>query len=67
MPDKPEDSPLAKELARLWPNRSHESNWVKTSLCKLGLHRWHPLDVPGPYGTINSTFCRWCPKVKVLR
>jgi hypothetical protein len=27
-------------LARLWPNRVHESNWLKTLACWLGLHRW---------------------------
>ncbi len=61
-----EYSALTKELAKLWPNRSHESNWVKGLLCKLGLHRWHLLDVPGPGGSIKSTFCRWCTRVKLV-
>ena len=55
------------ELARLWPNRCHESNWLKNLFCSLGLHRWHSLDVPGPHGTVvKANFCRWCPKVKIL-
>jgi|KBSMisStandDraft_5_1062788.scaffolds.fasta_scaffold294804_3 hypothetical protein len=35
-------------LAKLWPNRTHESNWMKEVLCRLTLHRWHRVDVPGP-------------------
>lgn len=28
-------------LEKLWPNRTHESNWLKDLLCGLGLHRWY--------------------------
>jgi hypothetical protein len=45
---KPETTgiPVAS-LARLWPNRQHESNWLKNLLYCLGMHRWHELDI-GP-------------------
>jgi len=32
-------------LARLWPNREHESNWLKALICALGFHRWHTLTI----------------------
>jgi hypothetical protein len=32
-------------LRRLWPNREHESNWLKGLACAVGLHRWHTLNV----------------------
>jgi hypothetical protein len=66
--DRFDETETLASLARLWPNRTHESNWMKDLLCGLGLHRWHRLDVPGPHSTtIQSSFCRWCPKVKLLR
>lgn len=55
-----------QSLAKLWPHRTHESSWLKQTLCALGLHRWQRLEVSGPQSTIQSSFCRWCPKVKVL-
>lgn len=36
---------LARSLAKLWPNRLHESNWFKNLLCYLGLHRWARLNL----------------------
>ena len=48
-----------RSLERLWPNRTHESNWLKDLLCAFGWHRWHRLDLNGtPY-----RFCRRCPKI----
>jgi hypothetical protein len=32
-------------LAKLSPHRTHESNWFKTLLCKLRLHRWYEPDL----------------------
>jgi hypothetical protein len=57
-------NPDPAALAKLWPNRTHESNWLKATLCALGLHRWHPLEITHANTTIECTFCRWCPKVK---
>jgi hypothetical protein len=37
LPSPEELKPL---LRKLWPNRTHESNWVKDVACRLGLHRW---------------------------
>jgi hypothetical protein len=53
----------ARELARLWPNRTHESNWLKDVICGLGFHRWYSLQVSGPGKTAEYSFCRWCTKV----
>lgn len=55
-----------KMLERLWPNRNHESNWLKDLICALGLHRWYALELSGTDGTLSCRFCRWCTKVKVL-
>jgi hypothetical protein len=52
-------------LRRLWPNRTHESNWIKDVICRLGLHRWYPVEVPGPDCVISCLYCRWCPEIKV--
>jgi hypothetical protein len=54
-----------KALARLWPNRTHESNWSKAALCALGVHRWYRIDVNMTVRGVQYSFCRWCPKVKV--
>jgi hypothetical protein len=52
------------DLARLWPNRTHESNWVKGALCAVGAHRWYRVDVPVHGLILPCRFCRWCPKVE---
>ncbi|HEX4311952.1 MAG TPA: hypothetical protein VHZ25_18120 [Acidobacteriaceae bacterium] len=36
----PSDAALATSLAKLWPHREHESNALKSMLCRAGLHRW---------------------------
>jgi hypothetical protein len=53
-----------QSFAKLWPNRTHESNWLKAMLCALGWHRWYRLDIPVSHSIIQCSFCRWCPKVK---
>jgi hypothetical protein len=62
---KPLDPDLAAQLARLWPNRLHESNWLKNFLCWLGLHRWSPLGQASALPGREVKFCRWCASVKV--
>jgi hypothetical protein len=47
-------------LGRLWPNREHESNWLKSLLCAVGFHRWHTLKVDG----LAFDFCRCCPDIR---
>jgi hypothetical protein len=54
-------------LRRLWPNRNHESNWIKDFICRLGFHRWHPVEVPSPGHVISCLYCRWCPEIKVCQ
>jgi hypothetical protein len=49
-------------LRRLWPNREHESNWLKGLLCAIGFHRWHTLMIGAPASAID--FCRWCPDIR---
>src|SRR5580700_2913599 len=47
-------------LGRLWPNREHESNWLKDLICAAGFHRWHTLRFEGA----AFDFCRWCPEIR---
>jgi hypothetical protein len=49
-------------LGRLWPNRQHESNWLKSLICALGFHRLHTLKFDGS----AFDFCRWCPEIRRL-
>ena len=49
-------------LRRMWPNREHESNWLKAALCSLGFHRWHTLTLDGSSQPRTFDFCRWCPR-----
>ena len=51
-------------LARLWPNRVHESNWLKNLACRMGLHRWQEMKFEGFAEGNAVRFCRWCAKVK---
>jgi len=55
--------PIAS-LVRLWPNREHESNWMKNLLCRFGMHRWQDLDIGRLVPGEKASFCRWCPKVR---
>jgi len=51
-------------LAKLSPHRTHESNWVKTLLCRFGMHRWYYPDLDALIPGQRIGFCRWCPAVK---
>jgi len=55
----------AQTLSRLWPNRLHESNFLKNIFCSLGMHRWARLDLGGLHVDKNVRFCRWCSNVEV--
>lgn len=55
----------AERLAGLWPNREHESNWLKALFCRLGMHRWHLVTLGSADRRQNVEYCRWCPKMKV--
>ena len=53
-------------MAKLWPNRLHESSALKNLPCHFGLHRWARLDVEHLLpGNKEIRFCRWCSKVEV--
>jgi hypothetical protein len=65
--DVPPGSLLTPEtLARLWPNRVHESNWIKSLACHFGLHRWQEMKFEDSQSAQLVRFCRWCTKVKTL-
>jgi hypothetical protein len=59
------DAALAESLAKLAPNRVHESSWFKDLLCSLGMHRWHYPNLGNSFPPKEVRVCRWCPKVKV--
>jgi hypothetical protein len=59
------DAAIQREaLRRLWPNRQHESNWIKNLLCRLGMHRWHHLDLDRLVPGEAADYCRRCPKIR---
>ena len=64
MPDEARSEMLTASLARLWPNRQHESSWLKNLLCRLGMHRWQQLDIGHLVPDEKAMFCRWCPKIR---
>jgi len=35
----------SESLARFWPNRVHESNWLENLACQIGLHPWFDLEL----------------------
>ena len=55
-----------ESLARLWPNRVHESNWVKSLACSLGLHRWYEMRLEGFMSASTARYCRWSSKVECV-
>ena len=64
-PKPSSDAELATSLAKLWPNREHESNAVVSLFCKFGWHRWRQLnlEVLGPDKEVR--YCFWCSKVRI--
>jgi hypothetical protein len=59
------DTELAKSLARLWPNREHESSALASLLCRIGIHRWRQLDLTEIAPNRNIRFCFWCSNIKI--
>ncbi len=59
------DAELAASLAKLWPHRWHESNWLKNLFCLGGLHRWKELYLEELLPGREVRFCHWCSKVKL--
>jgi hypothetical protein len=54
-------------LVRLWPNREHESSWLKSLACRFGLHRWQNMQFGSSPSAQVAQFCRWCSKIKTLQ
>ena len=59
------DAELAASLAKLWPHRWHESNWLKNLFCHFGLHHWKQLYLDELVPEREVRFCYWCTKVKL--
>jgi hypothetical protein len=59
------DAALAPSLANLWPYREHESNAVKSLLCRSGVHRWRRIDLRQLGPDRDVTFCFWCSKIRI--
>jgi hypothetical protein len=59
------DAALATSLAKLWPNREHESNAIKNLFCSFGLHRWRQLDLEELVPDKEVHYCFWCSKVRI--
>jgi hypothetical protein len=59
------DAALAASLAKLWPHRWHESNWLKNLFCQCGLHNWKQLYLDELLPKREVRFCYWCTKVRL--
>lgn len=59
------DAALASRLARMWPNREHESSAVTGLLCRIGIHFWRRLAVEDFAPGRKIRFCFWCSKVSI--
>ena len=59
------DAELAVFLARLWPNREHESSAVAGLFCRAGVHCWRRLDLAELAANRNVRFCFWCSKIEI--
>ena len=59
------DAPLIASLARLWPNREHESSAVAGLLCRVGVHYWRRLDTSQLAPGRDVRFCFWCSKIEL--
>jgi hypothetical protein len=64
--DFPQSHFTPETLARLWPNRGHESNWLMSLACHFGLHRWQEMKFEVSQSAQLVRFCRWCTKVRAL-
>jgi hypothetical protein len=65
LPSHTTDAELATSLARLWPNREHESNAVASLCCRCGLHRWRQLNLEERAPDKKVHYCFWCSKVRI--
>lgn len=54
-------------FAKLSPHRTHESNWLKNTLCHFGAHRWYFVNAEELLPGTEVSLCRWCDKAKVRK
>jgi hypothetical protein len=59
------DEELATSLAKLWPNREHESNAAKGLCCRFGWHRWRQLNLEELASDKEVRYSFWCSKVRI--
>ena len=59
------DANLAIRVAKLWPHRKHESNWLKGLFCALGGHQWRSLNLAELVPGKKIQHCFWCSKVRI--
>jgi hypothetical protein len=64
-PEPTSGARLATSLAKLWPNREHESNALKSLCCRLAFHRWRQLDLRELVPGRQIHYCFWCSKVRI--
>ena len=56
------DHDLAREVARLWPHRKHQSPALTCFLCCLGMHYWRSLALGDLYPRKYSTTVSGAPR-----
>ena len=61
------DAQLARQLAKLWPHREHESNIVLGQLCRIGSHRWRGLDLTSLAPGKEVVYCFRCSRIRIDR
>jgi len=59
------DGELAVRVARLWPHRECEANFMLGQLCRVGWHGWRRLDLSELVPGKDIRFCFWCSMVKI--
>ncbi len=62
---EPFNHDMAREVARLWPHRKHESPALTSFLCGMGIHYWRSLSLGELYPGKTIHHCFWCSKVRV--
>ncbi len=63
--EKPLDSGLATQVAKLWPHRENEANIILGQFCRIRLHWWRRLDLSEIFPGKDIQCCFSCKKVKI--
>jgi hypothetical protein len=59
------DHDLARQVAKLWPHRKHESVALTSFFCMMGIHYWRALSLRELCGDKAIHHCFWCSKVRI--